>query len=456
MAYIERPRFSCALGGALETINSLPNTVPIIHAASGCGGNLFSSQQQGGFYGSGFCGGLAVPSSNISESDIIFGGEDRLKEQVGTTLEIIEAELFIVVTGCMTEIIGDDAKSVVNHFKASKKPVLAISTGGFNGNSYRGYDLVLKTIFTEFLPKVATKQKNLVNLWGLVPGKDPFFRGDLEELKRLLGLLGLEVNTFFGHSDTLANLYSANTASANIVLSRVYGIETAVSFEEKHGTPFIVQDLPIGATATAEFLFNIAEFLGIDRQLVTQVVANEKKHFYYYVERIIDIYLDSELQHYAIVVENANYCYSVTRFLAEDLGWIPVVSVITDKLEEEQKQLLSSTFKDFSSIKAPELLFETNTSAVLPLLTGNKDQVGTTLRTDIQPGSLNENYLQTIRPLFVFGSSLELELANRLGAKSLSISFPLTTRAVLNRSYAGFRGGLHLFEDTLNVLLSGR
>lgn len=75
MPYIERPRFSCTLGGALQTITSLPGAVPIIHAASGCGGNLFSTQQAAGLYGSGFCGGLSMPSSNVSEKEIIFGGK---------------------------------------------------------------------------------------------------------------------------------------------------------------------------------------------------------------------------------------------------------------------------------------------------------------------------------------------------------------------------------------------
>ena len=36
MSFIERPRFSCMLGGALATLTSLPRVIPIIHGAQGC------------------------------------------------------------------------------------------------------------------------------------------------------------------------------------------------------------------------------------------------------------------------------------------------------------------------------------------------------------------------------------------------------------------------------------
>lgn len=444
MSYIERPRFSCTLGGALDTINSIPGAVPIIHAASGCGGNLFGSQQLGGAYGSGYCGGLSVPSSNITENDIIFGGEARLEEQIRTTLEVIDADLFIVVSGCMTEIIGDDLKTVAGKFKDLSKTVLAVDTGGFKGNSYKGYDLVLQTIFTDYVPQAAAKKKNLVNILGVVPSKDPFFRGDLEEIRRLLGLIGIESNTLFGYDDTLESLSKAGEASANIVLSRVYGLEAAESFLKKHGTPFIVEDIPIGAAATAEFLRKIAGFLGLDHNVVKKAVEEEIKHYYYYIERIADTYLDADLQHFAIVVGNANYCYPVTRYLAEDLGWLPELSVITDELPEADQETLKRAFQDFERIKVPEVIFETNTSEILPYFTKKWNLPG------------ESRYFNAASPLFILGSSLERELAENLKAKMLHISYPLVNRVVMDKGYAGFKGGLHLFEDILNVVMPGR
>ncbi len=444
MAFIERPRYSCSLGGALDTINSISGAVAIIHASSGCGGNLFSAQQMGGSYGAGYCGGLAVPSSNVTENEIIFGGEERLAQQIEKTLEIIDAELFIVVSGCMTEIIGDDPKAVANRYSTPGKPVFAISTGGFKGNSYKGYDLVMKTLFSEFVQKSGQKKKNHVNVWGVVPSKDPFFRGDLEEIKRLLSLIGITANIFFGPEDTLESLKKSGEASANIVLSRVYGIEAAEAFKEIHGTPYILEDIPVGAVATEKFLLRIAEFLSIDAEIVNKAIEKEKKHYYYYIERVADIYLDSEFQHYSVVVGNSNYCAPVTKFLSEDIGWLPELSVITDGLTDEEKEAVTLSFEGIESVSPPKIIFETNASEIQAHF------------SDIYKPQGSSRYYNSPSPLFIFGSSLEKELAERLGGKILIVSFPVINRALMDKCYAGFKGGLHLFEDILSILLAGR
>lgn len=441
--YIERPRFSCALGGALETIGSLPGVVPIIHAASGCGGNLFSSSQAGGYYGSGYCGGLSAPSSNVSEKEIIFGGEERLIEQIESTLALIDAELFVVVTGCMTGIIGDDPKAAVAKVK-SKTPILVTDTAGFRGNSYKGYDYVLQTLFADYVRKSAEKEPKTVNLFGIVPAHDPFFRGDLGEIKRLLGKLDIKANTFFGFGETMKNLKDAGKASLNIVFSRVYGTEAAETFKEVHDTPYIIRDLPIGPSATEEFLFDIVRQLGIDEKLAAKVIDEEKQHFYWYIERVSDSYLDAELQNYAIIVADSNYAYPFTRFLSDDIGWIPKLTVITDYLNDEQKERLSGLFdKDFESVAAPRLVFETDTSQI---------QFRYTDSIRLYSG---DRYFTVPSPLFVMGSSQDFDWARDLNAKALSVSYPITDRAILSKHYAGFSGGLNLFEDILDVILKG-
>jgi nitrogenase molybdenum-iron protein beta chain len=440
MSVIERPRFSCALGGALETITSIEGVAPVIHASSGCGGNLFSSQQAGGTYGAGCYGGLAISSTNVGENEIIFGGEERLKEQIASTVEIIDADLYVVVSGCMTEIIGDDIKSAVSDFKDRGVPVIAVATGGFKGNSYKGYDLVLEALFLETVLK-KEKINNRVNIWGPVPGKDPFFRGDLAEIKRLLGLIGIEAYTFFGYDETLDDLKSAGEASLNIVLSNIYGLDAAKAFEEKHETPFIIKDLPIGDKATTEFLEEIAEIMAVQKEKVQTVLEKERKQYYKYIERISDLYLDSDLQHYAIVVSNSNYCYSVTRYLMEDIGWLPELSVVTDILSDEEKEIVNKKFTKLNKTRPVQLAFETDSAEIIKHFSS-----GRTLFTD-------DRYAHIYSPLFVLGSTHEIDLAVRLGGKSLSISYPVVDRAVLDKGYAGFKGGLHLLEDILNTIL---
>ena len=90
--FIERPRTTCALGGAIAVINALPGVTLVNHTAIGCGGNLSGAiTGGGGNMGDGIYSGSSMPSSAIGEKEVVFGGVDRLKEEITTALEVIDA-----------------------------------------------------------------------------------------------------------------------------------------------------------------------------------------------------------------------------------------------------------------------------------------------------------------------------------------------------------------------------
>ena len=443
--YIERPRYSCALGGAFATVTALPDTIPILHATSGCAGN-FTWAQSGasGLQVGGRCGGLSVPSSNIQESDVVFGGTDRLAEQIRTTLEAMRGRLYVVLTSCVTEMIGDDVHGAVQETAKDETPVIAAETGGFRGNSYYGYDAVLRSLFRNFLARNPQKVKKKVNLWGIVPSLDVFWRGNLEAMVRLLTAIGLDVNTFFTSHDTLERIRNASAAELNIVVSDEYGVEAARLFEEEHKTPFITVPLPIGPAGTDHFLRTVADALSLKKQRIEEFMEKEKSLYYRYIEPLTDPYNDFDMQRYAVVVGDCNYSYALTRFLSDDLGWIPELAVCTDLPNPDRAEILAARFGDLESGLRPDFVFEPNTSEIMRHLARR------------WPATNGSRYYNAFSPAFVVGSSFERELAASMGAAHLSVSFPVTNRVVIDRGYAGYSGGLHLMEDLLGAIVAGR
>ncbi len=442
---VERPRYSCALGGALATACALPDTIPIMHATSGCAGNF--AWAQSGCSGSqigGHCGGLTVPSSNVQEPEVVFGGAERLKEQIQSTFEVMDGRLYVVLTSCVTEMIGDDLRAVVSELTSPDRPVIASETAGFRGNSYFGYDAVLQSLFRHFVEKSATKVKKRVNVWGIAPTLDVFWRGNLEGLAGLLTQLGLDVNTFFLSGDTLDRIRTSSSAELNIVVSDAYGVEAARVFEEEHGTPFITLPLPIGPSGTDGFLRAVGEALSIKQSVIAKIVEKENTAYYRYLEPLTDIYNDFDMQRYAVVVGDCNYAYSLTRFLADDLGWIPELAVCTDEPKQEAAAIIADRFAHLESGLQPGFVFETDTSEIVRHLSAR------------WPQQRGERYYNAMSPAFVVGSSLDRELAASMGAAHLSVSFPVVNRAVLDRGYTGYRGGLHLIEDLLGAIVVGR
>ncbi|GHV52656.1 oxidoreductase nitrogenase component 1 [Deltaproteobacteria bacterium] len=443
--FIERPRGFCALGGALHTLVALPDVVPIMHTSIGCGGSIFWNQTGGaGYLGSGHCGGMAVPSSNVQEKDIVFGGAERLTEQIENTVKLVDGKLYMVITGCMTDIIGDDIQSVVRDFRARGVNIIGAETGGFKGDGYLGYDLTLRELFKHFVTPKTKKKPGKVNLWGMAPAQDVFWRGNLIHLRNLLSALGLEVNSLFSDEDSLDALREAGDASLNIVVSTNYGQGAAKVFEETHRTKFLSTPFPIGPSASKRFLEQVTEALGVPVNKLRCALQNEERIFYRYLERIADAYNDFNFQRYAVVVGDANYAPAITRFLADDIGWLPELTVVTQQLDEEGQEIIRHDLDGLASSYKTHLVFETDATEVKRHFAG------------IWPRHHGERYYDPFSPAFVIGSHLERELAKNLGAAHLSVSYPIGNRVVLNRGYAGYQGSLSLLEDLFSPLVAER
>ncbi len=443
--FIERPRYACALGGALSTLRAISRAIPIIHAASGCGYNLYNATNAGSAYlGGGYCGSTSVPSSNVTEKEIVFGGEQRLEEEIKTTLEIMDGDLFVVLSGCMVEMIGDDIDSVVKKFEESPKPVIAISTPSFKGNSYYGYDLLLEGLVNQYVTPAEKKDNRKVNILGIVPGEDVFWKGNLKEIKRILGLIGIQANTLFGEGEGLKEIQHSSDASYTIILSQVYGNLAAQAYKEKFDIPFVTAQLPIGYLQTEQFLRKMGSLFELPIDVIEAALQYEREIYYDYFERFTDIYTDADLQRYAVVVGDLNYAPSLTRFLSDELGWIPKLSVITDILSEKQKGRIEKTYKNYESGLTVSVKFDTNTASVKKYL------------REVWEPNKNQKYYDSLTPLVVIGSILEKDLATSLNAPLVTVTYPITNRVVLNRSYVGFNGGLILTEDILSALVAGR
>jgi len=443
--FVERPRYSCALGGALSTLRAIPRAIPIIHASSGCGHNLHNATNAGSAYlGGGYCGATSLPSTNVTEKHIVFGGEDRLKEQIQSTLEIMDGDIYVVVTGCMVEMIGDDVESIVKDFAGVEKPIIAVSTPSFKGNSYYGYDLLLEGLVKQYIEPQKEKIEKQVNILGIVPGEDIFWKGNLKEIKRILRLIGIKANTLFGEGEDLNDIKNSANASLSIVLSEVYGKKAAETYKEVHNIPYITTQIPIGYIQTEKFIRKIGEHFNISKRAINKALVNERNIYYDYFERFLDIYTDADLQRYAVIVGDANYAPSLSRFVSDELGWLPKLAVVTDLLNENEKNIVAKQFEGFESGLETTVRFDSDTSSVKKYV------------REVWEPNKNQRYYDSMEPIVVIGSIFEKDLAASINAPLVTVSYPITNRIVLNRSYIGFNGGLTLTEDILSSLITGR
>ncbi len=336
---LDQPRYKCALA-AMQTVQSIPGAIPILHSGPGCASKLNDNNGTSGRYSPNI-----FPCTSISEKEVVFGGSDKLRSTIHNALRVIDADLFVVLSGCTGEIIGDDIKEVAEEFEDEDKIVVWAKTPGFKGNNYVGHDWILKSIFEQFLSREdvreeileAGTEKGLVNIFAGPPQQDPYWLGNLREIENLISAIGLKPNTIFGFGRGIENIKKAARAEFTILISPWVGLESAQYLETKFKIPLLhYKILPVGATETTKFLRAVQEFTGADKNLVEKVISEKEAEFYYYIERFADTLLETRiLGKRFTVVSDSQYTMAVTKFLVNDMGLFPEKVFITDDAPEK-------------------------------------------------------------------------------------------------------------------------
>jgi len=427
---IEQIRYGCAIG-AMQSVVAIPRAIPITHCGPGCADKQFMNLAfYNGFQGGGYGGGAVSPSTNASEREVVFGGGERLTELIGATLKVLEADLFVVLTGCIPDLVGDDIGAVVKPFQQQGVPIVFAETGGFHGNNFTGHERVTRAIIDQFVgPYDGAPEAGTVNVWTLLPYHNTFWRGDLTEIKRLLAGIGLKVNILFGpESEGVDEWKAIPRAQFNLVIGPWLGLETARHLQAKYGQPFLhTPALPIGAGETSAFLRRVAAFAGIDKDRVEAFIADEDARYYKYIEDFTDFYSEYwwGLPARFAVIGDAGYALGLTRFLVNQLGLIPARVIVTDNPPEETRGLISAEFRAIADDVAVDVAFEEDSYTIHEILR----------KTDFGH-----------KPPILFGTTWERDLARELKGAIVEVGFPSSYEVVLNRSYVGYRGALTLLE----------
>ena len=424
----ENPRGGCVLSGINSVLAAINRVCPILHSGPGCCMQTTAAEQgQSGHKHACFVSGVSLPSSNMLEKEVVFGGVNKLRTTIKGATEIIDADAYFVLTGCTAGIIGDDIASVTDEFVEQGYKVYPIDTPGFAGDSNLGYEVVWNTFIDKVIQPARQKKANLVNIFGVVPYHDPFWAGTLEEIDRILSKLGLEVNTFFTKHQGIDVVEHSSEAALNIIVNPWLFKGPAKKFEEKFGVPSLrFPFFPIGASDTSRFVREVAAALKLDEKLVDRVIAEEEDYVYSYLAQSIG---QLSWKRFA-VAGDASSAIAITRYLANDYSFSPVLVVITEPIfRPEDKERIIKNITELEYATPPKVVFASD-------------------QWEINQAIRNEPEEITL----LVGSTNEKEVALEKGIQYLNGTFPMNERLVFNRTYAGYKGSLTFTEDLYDNL----
>jgi nitrogenase molybdenum-iron protein alpha chain len=230
------------------------DAVLVQHSPIGCGAGqvMYNAIYRNGLAMRGLpVENLHVISTNLTETDMVYGGVDKLERSIRDAWERHSPKAIFIATSCATGIIGDDVESVARMLEAEFGiPVIPLHCEGFKSKHWStGFDATQHGILRQIVrKKPRKKQKDLVNVISLW-GSDVF--------SPMLAELGLRVNYVvdLASVDELAQL---SEAAATVGFCYTLSSYMAAGLEQEFGVPEVKAPQPYGFVGTDAWLREIA------------------------------------------------------------------------------------------------------------------------------------------------------------------------------------------------------
>ncbi|ABA23850.1 Nitrogenase MoFe cofactor biosynthesis protein NifE [Trichormus variabilis ATCC 29413] len=317
----------CAFDGASIALVPITDAAHLVHGPIACSGNSWggrgSLSSGSHLYKMGF-------TTDLSENDIIFGGEKKLYKAILEVQQRYQPAAVFVYSTCVTALIGDDLDPVCE--AAAKKtgiPVIPVNSPGFIGSKNLGNrvggEALLEYVIGSAEPEYTTPLDiNLIGeyniageLWGVLP---------------LFEKLGIRVLAKITGNAKYKEVQYAHRAKLNVMICSKALINVARKMEERYGIPYIEESF-YGVDDMNRCLRNIAAKLGDQglQERVEQLIAQETAA----LDIALAIYRDRLKGKRVVLYTGGVKSWSIIS-AAKDLG-MEVVATSSKKSTEEDK-----------------------------------------------------------------------------------------------------------------------
>ncbi len=243
---------ACVYCGARVVLNPITDAFHIVHGPIGCAsytwdirGSLSSGDD---LYRNSF-------STDLRETDVIFGGEKKLTAAIEEIAVKYHPKLIFVYATCIVGVIGDDVNAVCKAMSEKyKMRVISVKSPGFSGNKSVGYKMACNALMELIKGQNRPKRKG-INILG-----DFNLAGEMWILRNYLDKIGVSVVSTFTGDASYDNLLKAPEATLNIVQCAGSSTYLANRMEEEMGIPYIKVSF-FGIEDTTSSLIRIAEAL---------------------------------------------------------------------------------------------------------------------------------------------------------------------------------------------------
>ncbi|MEF2229712.1 MAG: nitrogenase molybdenum-iron protein subunit beta [Pseudodesulfovibrio sp.] len=292
------PAKTCQPIGAMYAALGIHGCLPHSHGSQGCCAYHRSALTRH------YKEPISAATSSFTEGASVFGGHANLIQAIHNIFTVYNPEVIAVHTTCLSETIGDDLNQIFD--KAQKegkvpegKTLLGASTPSYVGSHVTGFSNMVKAM--AMLAEPSGRKSHKVNV---IPGwVEP---SDMAEIKRLAGLVGVDITLFPDTSGvldapltgeykmfpdggvTVKELKACGDAMGTLALGEWCSADAARWLDAKCKVPCTVLDMPFGLAATDRFIdvlrtvggVPVPDSVAVERGQLVDMISDMHQYFY--------------------------------------------------------------------------------------------------------------------------------------------------------------------------------
>ena len=248
---------------------------------------------------------IMAATSSFTEGASVFGGQANLLQALLTIFTTYNPDVVAVHTTCLSETIGDDVNQIVRKAKKDGtipegKYVVHTATPSYVGSHVTGFSNMVKSIAIQMAEPTGTSNGRV----NIVPGfVEP---ADMAEMKRIAGMMGVnpilfpdtsgivngpltgKFNMYPKGGTSIEDLKSTGDSIGSIGLGAWASADAVKAMDTQFKVPGQVQDLPIGLLATDRFVDALRTVAGVsvpdsvtqERGQLLDVISDMQPHLY--------------------------------------------------------------------------------------------------------------------------------------------------------------------------------
>ena len=299
---------ACVFCGSRVVLYPITDALHLVHGPIGCASYTWDIR---GALSSGPELHRMSFSTDLSETDIIYGGEKKLEKALFELIEIYQPKAAFVYCTCIVGIIGDDVAAVCKKVEAKTGiPVLPVHSEGFKGTKKDGYKAACDALFSLIDRSREDKKIPLsINILG-----EFNIGGETWIIKDYYKRMGIEVLSVMTGDGRVKDFGLSHQACLNVVQCSGSLTYLAQKMEAAYGIPFIRVSY-FGIEDTSRALYDVASFFSDQPDIMEKTIALVREEVKAILPELQEMKTDLTGKRAAVYVGGAFKAFSLIKAL---------------------------------------------------------------------------------------------------------------------------------------------